>query len=440
MRKDSGIAHLFLVIVVAILLIVVGVPVVLKSVGRDLPPAPWERNEQDAASLKDDPCGNDIGNGAEIISGPKYKDLRKEIDIDNPFRSLTVHPTNPDIVYVGTERNGILKTEDGGKSWERLRYGIRHHDEFNAYPEVYDMAIAASNPDVVYAAITEGPGPLTGNFPTTYGGVHISKDGGKTWQRKNCGLDSGAVLSVWVDPKDEDNALIGLDQGEVSFTHIKMDKDFYEGGLYETQDGGESWKPITIGGEEVGGAYIQIKNSGTANNIYSFGSYNREGTNPNKNVGFVMSADNGKTWSKIYPNVRSEFVSYFDVGLEENYIYAVVRDSGVWVSGDGGINWTTQLDRNSIYIPTADPGDPQKVLFGMMNDLHITKDGFKSHEVIINRPTQDSKHASDIVFSQSNPKIVYAIFVGLDLYKSTDGGESFIYLLNLRKDVLDKIP
>ncbi len=59
----------------------------------------------------EDPCGNALGNGDKIIQGPPGPD---GADRDNPFRSLTVHPTNPNILIVGTERNGFLKSTDDG--------------------------------------------------------------------------------------------------------------------------------------------------------------------------------------------------------------------------------------------------------------------------------------------------------------------------------------
>ena len=68
--------------------------------------------------------GNDIGNGLEIIHGPDGPDGP---DRDNPFRSLTVHPLDANTVLMGTERNGFVKSVDGGQTWTRHRLGLRHH-------------------------------------------------------------------------------------------------------------------------------------------------------------------------------------------------------------------------------------------------------------------------------------------------------------------------
>ncbi len=91
---------------------------------------------------ENDPCGNALGNGDEIISGPSGP---SGADYDSVFRSLTVDPTNPGIVIIGTERNGFVKSTDGGVNWTRLRYGLRHDD----------IVFASSNNNIVYA-VTKG--------------------------------------------------------------------------------------------------------------------------------------------------------------------------------------------------------------------------------------------------------------------------------------------
>ena len=85
--------------------------------------------------VKPEDCENEVGNGLEIIQGP---DGPEGADHDNAFRSLTVHPSDPEILLIGTKRNGFVKSTDGGESWTRCRGGLRHTN--NGYPEVWDIA------------------------------------------------------------------------------------------------------------------------------------------------------------------------------------------------------------------------------------------------------------------------------------------------------------
>ncbi len=119
-----------------------------------------ELTDAELAALE---CGNEVGNGDQIITGPSAPEAH---DRDSVFRSLTVHPTDPDTVIMGTERNGFAKSTDGGVTWTRSRLGLRWSEGIG-YPEVYDLAYSPSDPDVLIAATVSSPGPLVGDFPTT---------------------------------------------------------------------------------------------------------------------------------------------------------------------------------------------------------------------------------------------------------------------------------
>ena len=88
--------------------------------------------------------GNDVGNGLEIIHGPDGPDGPEGPDRDNPFRSLTVHPLDANTVLLGTERNGFVKSIDGGQTWTRHRLGLRHQS--GGYPEIWDISLRFFRP------------------------------------------------------------------------------------------------------------------------------------------------------------------------------------------------------------------------------------------------------------------------------------------------------
>ncbi len=70
--------------------------------------------------------------------------------------------TNPKIMFSGL-REGAFKSTDGGESWKKL----------NAAPkDVAAIAIHPTQPDVVYLG-------------TAQGNIFKSTDGGQTWSRQN---------------------------------------------------------------------------------------------------------------------------------------------------------------------------------------------------------------------------------------------------------------
>src|SRR5207249_11570185 len=77
---------------------------------------------------------------------------------------VRVHPTNPDVVWVGAQghafgpnaERGVYKTTDGGATWRKLLF---RNDSTGTSDAVLDPA----NPDVLYAAIWQAqrkPWPL----------------------------------------------------------------------------------------------------------------------------------------------------------------------------------------------------------------------------------------------------------------------------------------
>ncbi len=431
MRRNQGIAHLALLIIVFVAGII-GFGFLIIGKGN----LPVLQKISLPTKTSSDKCGNEIGNGAEIISGPLTPSLPH--NIDNPFRSLTVHPTNSKILYVGTEENGILKSKDGGVSWERLRYGIRH-GSLGIYPEIYDISISASNPNVLYAATTGGPGPLTSDYPTSSAGVYKSTDAGMTWQRKNCGLTNAAIMSIFVSPDDENKVFAGLENAHATWSVGGKKGGYYEGGLFESVNGGDEWQRIDKPVKTADNTFLQIKSASGL--LYTFGRNGRYGDNPGKNIGFLKSTDEGKNWSKFSEDIRKMEISYFDVSADGKTIYiASSSDGSIMISNDGGDSWDGKNMRTgALYAVTVSPGNSKKVIYGKGSDLFLSTDGLKTEKKVISG-VGGEKHFADVVFAPSDSNIVYAIAVGYDLYKSTDGGENFTKVINLREDVLSKIP
>jgi len=389
-----------------------------------------------------DPCGNAVGNGYEIISGPDIDAF--EGDIDNPFRSLTIHPADPDIILVGTEGNGFVKSSDGGNTWVRLRLDLRHSEL--GYPEIYDIAWSESNPDIIYAATTGGPGPVTGMI-CSEAGIYKSVDGGETWTRKNCNVPCSAILSVYVDPENEDHAFVGIEDGKSSGTGFDFSDTFFTGGMYETNNGGETWELVDLGPFNYKNTYVLFRLAKSANTLINYGLDSRYDPFSEEDIGFIKSVDGGSSWVEFAPDLKSIGVSYFDISSDGSKIY-VVADGVIYTSNDGGDTWTSKdMETGALYFITVSPVDKNRILYGKGADLYLSTDALTTEKKVIEIERIEDMHFTDIVFAPSDPNIVYAITTGTypstsgyNLYKSTDAGESFIKIANLRDDVLNVIP
>ncbi|HET9983482.1 MAG TPA: hypothetical protein VFQ38_07840, partial [Longimicrobiales bacterium] len=101
-------------------------------------------------------------------------------------RSLAVagSATRPLEYYFGATGGGLWKTTDGGTTWKPVTDGQIHSSSVGA------VAVAASNPDVVYVGM--GETELRGNIMQG-DGVYKTTDAGKTWQ--HVGLENTQAIA-----------------------------------------------------------------------------------------------------------------------------------------------------------------------------------------------------------------------------------------------------
>ncbi len=382
----------------------------------------------DPPNDQNDPCGNKLGNGNTIISGPSGP---SGADNDSVFRSLSVDPSNPDVVYVGTERNGLLKSSDGGTTWIRMRQGIRNFN--NGYPEFYDLRVAASQTNILYAATVDSPGPVTEDYPSSHAGVYKSTNGGETWERKNCGIDNSSITVVQIDPENPLIAVIGIRGGFASFSELSG--QYFNGGIYRTTNGGDSWVKVNVGANDIYSNFILMRRS--LINPVALITFSFNYDDLSKNLGFLRSLDNGISWTQFAPGLRELLISYFDISSDANVIYAVSRDEmKIMKSTDGGNSWNEFQFRSSCYALAVSPSDSERVLFSVMDKLYLSINGLLSFTMVINN---NGTTFDDIVFAPSNNDVVYAVCKGYILYKSQDGGVTFTLIRNLRQDVLNVV-
>lgn len=369
-------------------------------------------------------CGNDTGNGDEIISGPSTTD---ENDHDSVFRSLTVHPTNPNTLWMGTERNGFVKSTNGGTTWARYRFGLRHTNDL--YPEIWDIAVSPGNPDILLAATLDSPGPVRGSFPSSIGGIYKSTDGGETWVRKNCGLENSRIESIQIHASNSDIAIAGVGAGTASFSQLQ--NHFFYGGIYLTTDGGENWSKVETGAEDDQSSFWHIKRRGTDPSTFVTFGFNSDDLSASP--GLLISSDSGSNWTTFGDALKNLYISNFDLSGDGTVIYANERDSFVMQkSTNSGSNWSETSIIQANGPVAVSPDDSQIVLFGGTATLYRSTDGLQTTSEVLSA----SASIEDVVFAPSDSNTVYVGATGYLIYKSTDAGKTFTLIKNIRTDVL----
>ena len=171
---------------------------------------------------------------------------------------VCVAPSNRNIVWVGTgegnPRNsvsygdGVYRSTDGGKSWTNM--GLKQTFQIGR------IVIHPTNPDIVYVGAL---GRLYGNNAER--GLYKTTDGGKTWDKILFLNDRTGVIDIAMNPNEPDTLLVAMWErrrdGFDSF-HGPDIKEGYDGydpiekwgeaaGIYKTTDGGKSFRKLTVG-------------------------------------------------------------------------------------------------------------------------------------------------------------------------------------------------
>ena len=136
------------------------------------------------------------------------------------MRWIAPSPHDPDLLLVGIELGGLMRSTDGGQSWQDHRPG--------AQPDVHSLAWHPHTPGRAYEA--------------GGGGAAFSTDAGETWQPADEGRDRHYAWSVTVDPDDADCWYVSASTGPYA-AHGRRDP---QARIYRRRDG-EPWQSLAGG-------------------------------------------------------------------------------------------------------------------------------------------------------------------------------------------------
>ena len=156
--------------------------------------------------------------------------------------SITIDPTHPNIIWVGTGENvggrhvsfgdGVYKSEDGGSTWKNM--GL------TASERISKVIIHPNNSDIVWVA-AQGPLWTRGGER----GLYKSTNGGQTWQKTLGDSEWVGVTDLVVDPRNPDIMYAATWQ-----RHRTVASTMGGGpgsGIHKSTDGGETWKELKKG-------------------------------------------------------------------------------------------------------------------------------------------------------------------------------------------------
>lgn len=390
------------------------------------------------------------------------------------------------------EERGLYKTSDGGDTWERLLYV----DENTG---VVDVAIHPSDPDTIWAAAYQrmrkafgfdGGGPGSA--------LYKSNNGGETWERHNGrgDLPDGDYgrIGISIYAGDPDIVYVSIEQGTEYTASTSYENP--EGGVYRTMDGGDTWEFRSNWNPRPMYASQPLVDPTDPNRIYMQNTFSvsEDGgatfrrvpqtvhgddrflwINPDdsrhimkaSDGAIAISYDRGDTWLFVETLPVSQFYR-IDVDMSHPYnVVGGLQDNGSWIGpsatyraegiinedwyrtggGDGFFNVVDPNDPSIIYnasqylgmqkldlsagqVMSIRPANEQGYMGGRRNwevwgqDVATPVLGNNMAPANWDAPIEMSPHDSSVLYAGTN-----------ELWKSTDGGESWTSLGDLTSRV-----
>ena len=363
---------------------------------------------------------------------------------------IAIHPTNHNIVYAGvlgniykpTQERGVYKSIDGGKSWKKVLFS-------NEHAGVVDLIIDPTNPRILYAS--------TWRVQRTPYSLSSGGEGSALWKS----TDSG---ETWIEISEKDGfpdgilGIIGVTVSPVNNQRvwaIVENKD--KGGLYRSEDGGETWKQVNserklrqrawyytrvyADTEDVNTVYVlNVRYHKSTNGGSSFSTYNAPHgdhhdlwiapENPKRMIigddgGAQVTYDGGETWSTYHNQPTSQFYRVTTDNAFPYRIYVAQQDNSTIriphrtdrysITED---DWESTAGGESAHI-AIDPDD-NDIVYGGSYDGFLTRVNHKTGTVrAINVwPDNPMGHGAEgmkyrfqwnfpIIFSKHNPDRLY---------------------------------
>ena len=333
---------------------------------RELGPTIMSGRVSDLAVVESDPRIYYVGTATGGIwktesAGISYVPLFQD-EATSSIGDVTVAPSNPNVVWVGTGEpqnrqsspwgNGVYRSVDGGRTWSHLGLEATHH--------ISRIQVHPRDPDVAYVAAV---GHLWGSNPER--GVFKTTDGGRTWTKVLYVDEHTGAIDLVMDPGDPQTLFAAMYQRQ------RRAWGFNGGGpgsgIHRTTDGGESWVELTDGLPEgdMGRIGLDVYR-GDGRFVCALVEADPRtpgsgfGGRQAGETGFYCSTDRGESWEQR-STTNNRPMYYSQVRIDPNdpeRIY--LGGANFYMSDNGGRTFTDRaavevhLDHHALWINPAD--------------------------------------------------------------------------------------
>ena len=353
---------------------------------------------------------NFLGFSQFVPSAPWVKDIKKdnnqEISIDELTNEFNNYWLNHDKDKKGSGYKPFMRWENHWKNKTNSQgYLITPQemwDAFNLKKESKKNSSAS-----VPTSIWEPVGPLN----------HINTGSWSSGQ--------GRVNVVYVDPSNENTIYIGTPAG----------------GIWKSTTSGTNWIPLSDNLPQIGVSGIAV--DPTNSDIIYIATGDKDGSD-SYSIGVMKSIDGGLTWNTTGLSFTNTNTFAGDIVINPTNVneLLVATSDGIYKTSNAGVTWsqvrTGSFSQGTIRLK---PNNPNTV-YAVSNNRFVRSTNFGSTFTTITSglPTNSSRMLLDVTPADEN--VIYILSVNSSeefqgLYKSTDGGNSFVTSNNGSIDIFE---
>lgn len=390
--------------------------------------------------------------------------------VSGAVQKILTHPTDSNVLLVGSVNGGIWKTTNG--TWSP-NDGVDNNsngqvDEVSETPtwkqvgsDLMSLSISdlSFDPlDTTNKTIIASTGALSSTWEGGQNGVlYRSTDGGETWKQisvlprtEEGSRPVSSFVATGVSTKNGSLDQKKATQILLAGTRSPQDQDGYKGGLFRSADAGASWTMVSgVAGSGLPAGPISsiVRDPVVSGRIYAaiggFFPTDEASAPPVLNKGIYVSNDAGATWTKISNGItglgaarRILIAAHSSNNGNIKVLYAgVINTDGVldkvYQSSDGGANWLSIGT-----APAVNAGSRQGSLhFGLAahptdpNLVYVTGDAmadgtasvFVGHR-LANSWVQLTGSGANGTSPHADGRSIAFSADGQNLYRSDDGG------------------
>ena len=240
-------------------------------------------------------------------------------------------PSQPDTYYFGSVGGGVWKTTNGGAVWRNISDGYFKTGSVGA------IAVAASDPNVIYVGM--GEAPIRGVMTSHGDGVYKSTDAGKSWTHLP-GLEKVRQISqVRIHPDNPDIVYVAAQGSPYAPTS--------ERGIYRSMDGGKNWERVLYVNERSGASDLSMDANNPRILYAAFWEHQRlpwKVISGGEGSSIWRSTDGGSSWKKLEKGLPSKVMGKIGVVVSpanSQRLWAIIEaeEGGLYRSDDAGKNW-----------------------------------------------------------------------------------------------------